>query len=259
MSAEIQASRRDATLILTISNPGSCNALHPDMFAAAIETLTTAERDQSIRMVVLTGADECFCGGGNFLRLLENRNRDRQQQADNHDLLRSWIEAIRDCPKPVIAAVDGMAADGGFSLALACDMIVAGRSAKFSMSHSTIGLTPEGGGAWFLLRALPRQLASEILLQGTPIPAPRLHELGLVNRLVLDGQALDSALDWADELGALSPNALETIKSLLRDNPATTLEQHFVTEKQYFLESLYHRDAQEGLAALMEKRPPVFK
>ncbi|HVL74632.1 MAG TPA: enoyl-CoA hydratase-related protein, partial [Noviherbaspirillum sp.] len=135
MSAELIAQRRDATLVLTISNPGARNALHPDMYAAAIETLTTAERDDSLRAVVLTGADQYFCAGGNLRRLLENRSKDPSEQAQSIDQLHGWIEAIRDCPKPVIAAVEGGAAGAGCSLALACDFIVAGQSAKFAMSY----------------------------------------------------------------------------------------------------------------------------
>lgn len=259
MSAELQASRRDATLILTISNPGAKNALHPDMYAAAIETLSTAERDDSIRAVVLTGADGFFCAGGNLNRLLENRTREKSVQASSIDNLHGWVEAIRDCPKPVIAAVDGAAAGAGFSLALACDMIVAGASAKFVMAYVKVGLTPDGGGSWFLAQALPRQLATELLIEGKPVSASRLHDLGLVNKLVPDGTALDAAANWADELASLSPNAVERIKSLMRDAPGNSLTQHFDAEKHSFVESLHHRDAQEGISAFLEKRKPHYK
>lgn len=259
MSAELQASRRDATLILTLSNPGAKNALHPDMYAAAIETLSTAERDDTVRAVVLTGADNFFCAGGNLNRLLENRAKPKSVQAESIDSLHGWIEAIRDCPKPVIAAVEGAAAGAGFSLALACDMIVAGASAQFVMAYVKVGLTPDGGGSWFLSQALPRQLASEILLEGKPILAPRLHQLGLVNKLVADGSALDTALAWADELAALSPNAVERIKSLITEAASNSLSQHFDAEKHSVVESLHHRDAQEGISAFLEKRKPQYK
>ncbi|HJV82619.1 oxepin-CoA hydrolase, alternative type [Noviherbaspirillum sp.] len=259
MSAELQASRQDATLILTLSNPGAKNALHPDMYAAAIETLSTAERDDSVRAVVLTGADQCFCSGGNLNRLLENRSRDKSVQAESIDNLHGWVEAIRNCPKPVIAAVEGVAAGAGFSLALACDLIVAGASTKFVMAYVNVGLTPDGGGSWFLTQALPRQLAAEILLEGKPVLAPRLHELGLVNKLVADGTALDTALTWADELAARSPNAVERIKSLTHEALDNTLAQHFESEKRNFVESLHHRDAQEGISAFLDKRKPHYK
>jgi len=259
MSAELQASRQDATLILTLSNPGAKNALHPDMYAAAIETLSTAERDESIRAVVLTGADNFFCAGINLVRLLDSRGKDKAIQAESIDQLNGWIEAIRDCPKPVIAAVEGAATGAGFSLALACDLIVAGASTRFSMPYAQQGLTPDGGGSWFLARALPRQLAAEILIDGKPVLAPRLHELGLVNRMVADGAALDAALIWADELTSLSPNAVERIKSLAHEAQDNSLARHFETEKRHFVESLHHRDAQEGISAFLEKRKPHYK
>jgi enoyl-CoA hydratase/carnithine racemase len=259
MSAELQASRRDATLVLTLSNPGARNALHPDMYAAAIETLTTAERDNSIRAVVLTGADSFFCAGGNLNRLLDNRSMDPSIQAAAIDQLHGWIEAIRDCPKPVIAAVEGAAAGAGFSLALACDLIIAGASAKFLMTYAKVGLTPDGGGSWFLTQSLPRQLAFEVLVEGKPVSTERLHNLGIVNRMVADGAALDTALNWADELAALSPNATERIKALTHEAQRHTLAQHFEFEKRHFVESLFHRDAQEGIAAFLEKRNPQYK
>jgi enoyl-CoA hydratase/carnithine racemase len=259
MTAELKASRRDATLILTLSNPGAKNALHPDMYAAAVESLAAVERDNAIRAVVLTGADNFFCAGGNLNRLLENRSKDKTVQADSIDQLNGWTDAIRNCPKPVIAAVDGAAAGAGFSLALACDLIVAGASAKFVMAYVKVGLTPDGGGSWFLSQALPRQLATEIMIEGKPVAASRLHELGLVNRVVADGTALERALEWAEELAALSPNATGRIKTLARNAGDNTLDEHFKAEKHNFVESLHHRDGQEGISAFLEKRKPQYK
>jgi enoyl-CoA hydratase/carnithine racemase len=212
-----------------------------------------------VRAVVITGADQVFCSGGNLNRLLENRSKPPAVQAESIDNLHGWIEAIRDCPKPVIAAVEDTAAGAGFALALACDLIVAGASAKFVMSYVKVGLTPDGGASWFITRALPRQLATEILLEGKPILAPRLHELGIVNRVVADGTVLASALAWADDLAALSPNAVERIKSLTNEAQLKPLGQHFESEKRHFVESLHHRDAQEGISAFLEKRKPQYK
>src|SRR6185312_3954026 len=119
MSAELLTDRpagSDTTLVLKLSNPGAKNALHPDMYAAGIEALNTAERDSSVRAIVLTGADNFFCAGGNLNRLLENRAKDPSVQADSIDLLGEWIAAFRSSTKPVIAAVEGAAAGAGFSL-----------------------------------------------------------------------------------------------------------------------------------------------
>jgi enoyl-CoA hydratase/carnithine racemase len=259
MSAELTASRHKATLILTISNPSAKNALHPDMYAAAIEALSTAERDESIRAVVLTGADNFFSSGGILKRLPEDRAEEVAEQAEALDHLHGWIEALRGCPKPVIAAVDGTAAGAAFSLVLACDLIVAGASAQFSMANVKVGLTPDGGGSWLLMHTLPRQLATELLVQGKPITAQRMQELGIVNRRVPDGMAYTSALGWADELAELSPHAIESIKALVMEASSNTLTEQFNAEKEAFIDALHHPDAVEGINAFLDKRKPEFK
>ncbi|WP_323121584.1 oxepin-CoA hydrolase, alternative type [Burkholderia alba] len=262
MSAELLAARppeSESTLVLTLSNPGARNALHPDMYAAGLEALNTAERDPAIRAVVLTGADHFFCAGGNLNRLLENRAKDPAMQAASIDLLAEWVTALHTSTKPVIAAVEGAAAGAGFSLALACDLIVAADDAKFLMSYARVGLTPDGGGSWFLARALPRALAAEILYEGKPVAAPRLHALGVVNRLAKPGAARDEAVGWADELGRISPHALTRIKSLLADAQTQPLAPHLIAERDNFVAALHHADALEGIRAFLDKRPPVYK
>ncbi|MDR3098581.1 MAG: enoyl-CoA hydratase/isomerase family protein, partial [Paraburkholderia sp.] len=208
MSAELRSTRpqdHESTLVLTLSNPGARNALHPDMYAAAIEAFDAAERDNSLRAIVLTGADNFFCAGGNLNRLLENRAKDPSVQAASIDMLAQWVTAMRQSSKLVIAAVEGAAAGAGFSLALAADLLVAADDAKFVMAYSRVGLTPDGGGSWFLANALPRALAFELMVEGKPIGAPRLAELGVVNRVAKPQTALDTALAWADDLAKISP------------------------------------------------------
>ena len=209
--------------------------------------------------MVIAGADNFFCAGGNLNRLLENRAKDPSVQAQSIDLLAEWISALRLSSKPVIAAVDGAAAGAGFSLALACDLIVAAEDAKFVMSYARVGLTPDGGGSWFLAQALPRQLATEVLIEGKPIGAARLHELGVVNRLVKPGTARDAAVAWADELGKISPNSAARIKTLVCAAGTQPLSTHLVAERDNFVASLHHRDALEGISAFLEKRAPVYK
>jgi enoyl-CoA hydratase/carnithine racemase len=262
MSAELLASRpteSESTLVLTLSNPGARNAMHPDMYAAGIEAMNTAERDPSIGAIVITGADQFFCAGGNLNRLLENRAKDPSVQAQSIDLLGEWIAALQASSKPVIAAVEGAAAGAGFSLALACDLIVAADDAKFVMSYARVGLTPDGGGSWFLARALPRQIASEVLLEGKPVGATRLHQLGVVNRLAKPGAVRSTALALADDLGKISPNAKARIKGLIAAAGSQSLADHLVAERDSFVASLHHRDGLEGITAFLEKRPPVYK
>ncbi|MCS6764912.1 MAG: enoyl-CoA hydratase [Candidatus Protistobacter heckmanni] len=259
MSAQLLTERQGATLVLTLSNPGARNALGPEMYSAAIEALATAGGNPEIRALVLTGADGFFCAGGNLNRLLDNRSKDKSVQAASIDQLHGWVEAMRACPKPIIAAVEGAAAGAGFSLAMACDLMVAARDAKFVMAYVRVGLTPDGGGYWHLSRALPRQLATEVMIEGKPIVAERLHHFGMVNRLTAPGEALKEALAWAEELAGLSPNAVGRIKALAEAAQTQPLAAHLNTERENFVESLHHDDGREGISAFLEKRKPSYR
>jgi enoyl-CoA hydratase/carnithine racemase len=258
---EIKASNVGEALqikLLTLSNPTARNALGPAMYAAGIETLDHADASRDVRAVIITGEGESFCAGGNLQRLQYNRTQPRDVQANSIDGLHAWIEAIRACRKPVIAAVEGAAAGAGFSLALACDMIVASREAVFVMAYSSVGLSPDGGGSWQLARALPRQLATELLMSGERIGAQRLHTLGVVNQLTDPGQALSSALQLAEKLAARAPNVLASIKELISDAPERDLNKHLGAERDFFVSNLHHANGGEGIAAFLEKRKPKF-
>ena len=158
MTAQLLSTSEGQTLILTLSNPEFRNALGPEMYAAGVEALSVAESSADVRSVVITGANGIFSAGGNLQRLQNNRQLPPEHQAQSIEGRHNWIEAIRTFPKPVIAAVEGPAAGAGFSLALACDMIVAARNSVFLMAYSSIALSPDGGGSWSLSRAVPRQL-----------------------------------------------------------------------------------------------------
>jgi enoyl-CoA hydratase/carnithine racemase len=247
------------TMVLTLSNPTVRNALSPSIYAAGVEALNIADSSSEIRSVVLTGEDGMFCAGGNLQRLLDNRSKPREVQASSIDGLHSWIEAIRSCSKPVIAAVEGAAAGAGFSLCLACDMVVAANNAVFAMSYSSVGLSPDGGGSWHLARMLPRQIASELLLAGERISAERLHSLGVVNRISEAGAALADALALADKLNARAPNALASIKELLGDAMQQPLTEHLKDERDAFVANLHHANGGEGINAFLRKQTPRYK
>jgi len=247
-----------ATLVLTLSNPEFKNALGPEIYAAGVEALNAAENNPDIRSVVITGEGANFCAGGNLHRLQANRQLPTEVQAQSINGLHSWIDSIRTFPKPVIAAVEGAAAGAGFSLALACDFVVAADNAVFVMAYSSVALSPDGGGSWALSRALPRALVAELLMCGERIGAPRLQALGLVNRSVAAGDALNEALKLADTLNARAPNALASIKELINDAQANTLSQQLDAERGHFVRNLHHPNGGEGIAAFLEKRPPAY-
>ena len=259
MAGSLKSTSDGSTLILTLSNPEFRNALGPEIYAAGIEALNAAENNPEIRSVVITGEGDVFCAGGNLQRLQANRRESPDVQARSIDALHNWIDSIRTYPKPVIAAVEGAAAGAGFSLALACDFLVAADNAVFVMSYSTVGLSPDGGGSWSLARALPRALASELLMGGERIGAERLHSLGLVNRVTAAGGALSEALQLAARLNARAPNVLASIKELINDAPANTLNQQLDSERNHFVRNLHHANGGEGIEAFLQKRPAQYR
>ena len=259
MSAQLLSTSEGATLILTLSNPEHRNALGPEIYAAGVEALSVAETSSEIKSVVITGEGDIFCAGGNLQRLIKNRQQAPEHQAQSIEGLHNWIETIRAFPKPVIAAVEGPAAGAGFSLALACDMIVAARNSVFLMAYSNIALSPDGGGSWSLSRSLPRQLAIEILMMGERINAERLHQLGVVNRLSEPGQALGTALTMANLLNQKAHNALTSIKELINEADATSLNQQLALERDHFVKNLHHANAGIGISAFLNKEKPRFE
>ena len=259
MTAELKSTSQGRTMVLTLSNPDHRNALAPEMYAAGVEALGVAETSPEVRSVILTGEGSIFCAGGNLQRLQGNRQLPPEVQAQSIEGLHSWIEAIRTFPKPVIAAVEGAAAGAGFSLALACDFIVAAEDAVFVMAYSNVALSPDGGASWSLVRALPRQLASELLLGGERIGARRLHELGVVNRIAATGAALDEAHRLAERLNARAPNALASIKELIGEAEDATLNDQLARERDHFVKNLHHPNAGIGIAAFLSKQPPEYE
>jgi enoyl-CoA hydratase/carnithine racemase len=259
MTAQLLSTSEGRTLVLTLSNPEFRNALGPEMYAAGVEALSVAESSPDVRSVVITGANGLFSAGGNLQRLQNNRQLPPEHQAQSIEGLHNWIEAIRAFPKPVIAAVEGPAAGAGFSLALACDMIVAARNSVFVMAYSSIALSPDGGGSWSLSRAVPRQLATELLMCGERIGAERLQQLGVVNRLADAGQALQQALDLCEQLNARAPNALASIKELLSDADGSSLNAQLARERNEFVKNLHHPNAGIGIGAFLNKQKPAYE
>ena len=259
MAGALKTTSEGRTLILTLSNPDFKNALGPEIYAAGIEAFNSAENNPEIRSVIITGEGSTFCAGGNLQRLQANRRESPAVQAESIEGLHNWIEAIRTYPKPVIAAVEGAAAGAGFSLALACDFVVAAENAVFVMSYSTVALSPDGGGSWSLARALPRALTSELLMCGERISAQRLHDLGLVNRVSAAGNALTAALQLSEQLNARAPNALASIKELINESPASTLSQQLASERDHFVLNLHHANGAEGIEAFLQKRTPQYR
>lgn len=254
MPAELQSTSQGQTLVLTLRHPELRNALEPAICAAGIEALNVAERNPDVRCVVITGADGRFSAGSSPQRLQALRHQSAPAQVHGLDLLHHWIEAIRTHPKPVIAAVEGEAKGAGFSLALACDLMVAARNAVFAMNHVHAGLSPDGGASWSLAQMLPRALAHEILMCGDRIDAARLQSLGMVNRLADPGRALHEALALAQRLNDGPPHALASIKELVSEARHHSFTEQLALERSHFVRNLQHALAGETRAASADPR-----
>jgi enoyl-CoA hydratase/carnithine racemase len=259
MSSELRTERRGATLVLTMSDPATRNTLSEQLFTAGIEALNVAESDPDLRCLVLQGDGGHFCAGGNVTGLRERRAAEPSVQMQMVERFHQFVEALRACPKPVIAAVEGAAAGGGFSLALACDLIVAAEDARFIMSHARLGLSPDGGASWELAQMLPRPLALQLIWLAEPVTARQLLLHGVVNWVSDRGQALAEACAVADRLAQMAPNALASAKELVGQGLRHTLAQHLTFERDHFLENLFHPNGGEGLQAFVDKRPPRFR
>ncbi|MBX3655556.1 MAG: enoyl-CoA hydratase [Ramlibacter sp.] len=259
MPASLKSTSHGQTMVLTLSNPEHRNALGPDIYAAGIEALNAAENSDDVRSVIITGEGSLFSAGGNLHGLQARRQEPPQVQAQSIEGLHGWIESIRTFPKPVIAAVEGAAAGAGFSLALACDLIVAAGNTVFVMAYSNIALSPDGGASWSLAQSLPRQLATELLMCGERISSQRLQALGIVNRVSEPGRALSDALALAGSLNDRAPNALASIKELLNDAGQASLNQQLASERDHFVRNLHHVNGGIGIAAFLNKQTPRYE
>lgn len=257
-TARLLSERRGRVLLLTLSNPQARNAMHPDMYRAAHAVFRAAAQDPEVGAIVLCGEGQHFCGGGDLRRLQRQRELPPHTQAGHLDALHDWITAMRECPQPVIAAAEGAVAGGGFSVALGCDLLVAAADARFVMSYVRVGLSPDGGGSDALARALPAQLALELLLDGDTCSAQRLHELGLVNRVTPPGEAVATALAWAMRLADGPRQAQQRIKQLVHAARGRSHRAQLDAERDAFVASLYGAECGEGIDAFLNKRAPRF-
>ena len=248
----------DSIRVLTLDGVKTRNSIGRAQYDAVREAIVDAGEDTGIRAIILTGAGGFFSSGGNVASLKESRNLPMSEVSRSTDALAAMILAIRSCPTPVIAAVEGGAAGLGVSLALSCDMIAASDTAKFTAAYVKIGLTPDGGATHFLTDSLPRQLVSEMCMLGRPVSASRLHAAGAINTLCAEGGAMEAALDLARACAAGASQAIAVIKSEIASARGNGLAEQIDLEGRNINHARYGKEAGEGLQAFLEKRKPQF-
>ena len=252
--------RDDGVAVLTLNRPAALNALTVAMGSEFIEALAES-RAKGARAIVMTGAGRAFCAGGDLREMQQIAKKEGRVEAffdEPLSLLHDCIRAIRKTPVPIIAAVNGFASGAGCNLALACDLVIAGVSAKFNEAFIKIGLTPDCGGTFILPRLIGWKRAAEMLMTGDVIEATRAAEIGMINRAVPDDELMSESLSLAVRLASAPTAAIGRIKALLDQGAAKDYDGQLDLEHEAQIQSGQSVDFKEGVAAFMEKRTPKF-
>ncbi|MGH9300825.1 MAG: enoyl-CoA hydratase/isomerase family protein [Acidimicrobiales bacterium] len=253
---------------ITLNRPEAHNAITPEQRDRVIALLARADADLGTRVVVLTATGKGFCTGAD-LRSGSGRDPALPDGAPERPVgsvarlieqgAQRLIAALLDCSKPVIAAVNGTAAGIGAHMALACDLVVAAQGAKFIEVFVRRGIVPDGGGAYLLPRLVGLHRAKELVYFGDDLMAEQALGLGLVNKVVPPDQLLDAAAQWADRLAQGPTLALGQAKRLLNDSLDSDRTGAFRQEANAQEMIMSSFDANEGIAAFVERRPPRFR
>jgi 2-(1,2-epoxy-1,2-dihydrophenyl)acetyl-CoA isomerase len=250
----IRSEVADGVATLTLNRPESLNALNADMRRELLAAFKALARDDAVRAVILTGEGRGFCSGADLRGGSSERDFRRVLEREYNPLVR----AVRDLPKPVIAAVNGVAAGAGVSLALACDLVYASEEARFIQAFVKIGLVPDSGSTRTLVRALGRHRASQLIFTGEPLSAAEAHAAGLVAAVTPGDALMEAVREAAEKLAAAPTRAIALAKRSINAAEDGSLDASMALEAQ--LQDLAGRteDHAEGVAAFAEKREPKF-
>ncbi len=245
---------------ITLNREQTLNALTPAMRVSLLAAVTNAGEDDNIRAIVITGAGRGFCSGGDVKAMNEARKAGTGSGIDDKiDPIRDAVVlAIRNAPKPVIAAVNGAAAGAGMNIALASDIRIAANTAKFGQTFSKRGLHPDWGGTYFLPRIVGTAKACELIWSGRMIAAAEALELGIVSELTEPEGLMPRVIELATSFAEGPPIAIRMAKRAIYKNLESDLKSALEFETYAQNTCSATEDAREGIAAFVEKRPPVF-
>jgi len=256
----LQLEMRGMVGVITLNRPDALNALTLPM-AREFQAAVGEARELRARAIVLTGAGRAFCAGGDLREMQKIAARDGRAEAFFDEPLRVLNEGvllIRRTPLPFIAAVNGAASGGGCNIALACDLVVAGESARFNQAFIKVGLSPDCGGTFILPRLVGWRRASELLMTGDVVNAQRALEMGMINLVVADNELMDQTMKLAEKLANAPTAAIARIKELLELSSTNDYAAQLELERKAQIQSGLTEDFKEGVAAFVEKRPAKF-
>lgn len=254
MAEVTRSSPEPGVALIRINRPEARNALNMAVRRLLAEEFRALGEDPDIRAVVLTGDERAFAAGADIKEMMDLGAVDQMLRASH----RLW-QAVKDCPKPIVAAVNGFAFGGGCELALHADIIIAGENAQFGQPEVRVGIMPGAGGTQRLTRAVGKYRAMKMVLTGEPIPASEALAMGLASEVVADDQVLDRATAIAGKIAAMPPLAVMQIKEVLLAGEDASLEAALMLERKAFQLLFASEDQKEGMKAFTEKRKPQFR
>lgn len=255
----IKYSVEDGVKKITLNRPGVLNSFTLEMGQELVSAIESTGEDQSVRAVLLSGEGRAFSAGQDLNEALPAMDDEKGLGKIVRTLYNPIILSIRKLEKPVVCAVNGVAAGAGANIAFACDIVLASESAAFIQSFSKIGLIPDSGGTYFLPRIMGVNNASALMMLGEKIPAKRAMELGMVYKVFPDEQLMQEALSVASTLANMPTRALGMIKRALNVSLLNDLETQLDLEARLQTHAGQTEDFKEGVNAFLEKRSPDFK
>jgi 2-(1,2-epoxy-1,2-dihydrophenyl)acetyl-CoA isomerase len=247
---------KNGVAVITLNRPEKFNAFNREMAFQLQKVLDEAAADKLVRCIFMTGSGKAFCSGQDLAELIKENAPGFEKILAEH--LNPLLLRIRNIPKPVLCAVNGVAAGAGANLALACDIVVARESASFIQAFSRIGLIPDCGGTFLLPRLIGFQRASALMMLGDKLGAPDAERIGMIYRVFPDKSFPEEAMEMAEKLAQMPTRGLALTKQALNASFANTLEGQLKLENQLQNTAGHSTDYKEGINAFLEKRVPVF-
>ena len=255
MTSEVLLERpMPGVALVRINRPEALNALSMSIRAELAVCIDDLVNDEAVKAIVITGDEKAFAAGADLRELQKRTVFDSQFEKSRV----AW-RALEECPKPIIAAVNGYALGGGCELALHCDIIVAGEGATFGLPEVKVGIMPGASGTQRLMRAVGSYKAARYLLTGDFFDATTASEMGLVSEVVADAEVVPAAVKLAGKISKRPPLSLDAIKSVIKYGGDASLQTALMLERKNFQLLFASEDRAEGISAMLEKREPQFK